>query len=463
MPFRIFYLFVCVLFVLSAVTALSETTAGQSETIDAPYLHTSETKAFPLHEVSAFEVNQQDLTRGQSTWCSDDPSTAVTRYPEVKSSKPLYGSVIFSTKPYLERRNEKLFYYVIDESTSPGAGYDILYFDMNRDGDLTNDRPSRKMSDPPKGATVQWQVKEQIFFDYIPVPIDSDSGDAIKAFNVLPRLVRYGEESSSNLSFLCPVARKGEIVIGNRAYQVILGQPYLIVGRWDLPSINMSLIRQGPEGYRVYWWGGDQLDAIHRIDDIYYTFSCTPDGKEFRVHTYNGDLGEFKLGKIDPNDVNVGMSGSLTSPYGSVAIGPVDSSGFPNKASSYTIPVGDYYPNYMTFNLGDISVDVSENYHSEGKPVDRCGRPFVYGIKIRKDKPFIMDFSNPPAVMFASPRKNRVYKAGDKIRVEAVLIDPVLDIMYRGMRDAQNKKIDVAVTITDSTGKTVNTGIMPFG
>ena len=35
--------------------------------------------------------------------------------------------------------------------------------------------------------------------------------------------------------------------------------------------------------------------------------------------------------------------------------------------------------------------------------VDR--ESWVHGIKIRKDKPFVWDFSTPPDVMFAGPAK----------------------------------------------------------
>ncbi len=104
-------------------------------------------------------------------------------------------------------------------------------------------------------------------------------------------------------------------------------------------------------------------------------------------------------------------------------------------------------------------------------------------MQIGKDKPFVLDFSNKPDVMFASPAKESVYKPGDEVEVKAVLIDPVLDIMIRGLTDTrqkvkedrqgdpagkkgtseQDKSLDPVVTITDSAGKNVAEGTMPFG
>jgi hypothetical protein len=106
----------------------------------------------------------------------------------------------------------------------------------------------------------------------------------------------------------------------------------------------------------------------------------------------------------------------------------------------------------------------------------------VYAIQIRKDKPFVLDFSNKPEVVFASPAKDQTLKPGDTMRVAAVLTDPGLDIMIRGVNDTGRKQkevyklaegkehsyerplaLDPKVTITNSSGKQVAEGKMPFG
>jgi hypothetical protein len=101
---------------------------------------------------------------------------------------------------------------------------------------------------------------------------------------------------------------------------------------------------------------------------------------------------------------------------------------------SCEVPVGDYLPNSLHVEFGRLQMFISDNYHSDGKPRDRSGRPPVYGVHVRKDKPFVLDFSNKPEVLFASPAKAQRLKPGDNLEVKAVLVDPVLDIMSASWR-----------------------------
>ena len=141
--------------------------------------------------------------------------------------------------------------------------------------------------------------------------------------------------------------------------------------------------------------------------------------------------------------------------------------------------MGDYRPNYISIEYGRLSIAASHNYHSDGKPRDRGDRAAVYGITIRKDKPFALDFSNKPEVMFASPAKDQRVKLGESLEVKAVLIDPKLDMMIRGLDDTTRKRnkgpdgqplgyernlsLDPQVIITRTNGEKVAEGVMPFG
>jgi hypothetical protein len=108
-----------------------------------------------------------------------------------------------------------------------------------------------------------------------------------------------------------------------------------------------------------------------------------------------------------------------------------------------------------------------------------ANRPPVYGIAIRKDKPFVLDFSNQPDVMFTSPTNGERIKLGDTVLVSAVLVDPKLDIMIRRLEDTSRKQskgadgkplnyerylsLDPAVVVTRANGQKVAEGVMPFG
>ena len=85
-------------------------------------------------------------------------------------------------------------------------------------------------------------------------------------------------------------------------------------------------------------------------------------------------------------------------------------------------------------------------------------------------------------MLFASPAKDKTFRPGDEISVKAVLVDPVFDIMIRGLNDTTRKtketvklgdgktttydrelSLDPIVTISNAAGKKVAEGPMPFG
>ena len=91
----------------------------------------------------------------------------------------------------------------------------------------------------------------------------------------------------------------------------------------------------------------------------------------------------------------------------------------------------------------------------------------------------MLDFSNKPDVMFASPAKDQQVKLGESLEVKAVLVDPKLDMMIRNLDDTTRKQtkgpdgqplgyerqlsLDPQVTITRANGEKVAEGVMPFG
>ena len=112
------------------------------------------------------------------------------------------------------------------------------------------------------------------------------------------------------------------------------------------------------------------------------------------------------------------------------------------------------------------------------------GKEIVYGMQVRADKPYVLDFSNDPMVIFDQPPKSHTsFARGSEIQFAAVLIDPELDIMIRGLDDTSvkvekefkdaegkvihtgqvNKSLDPKVVITRANGQVVAEGVMPFG
>jgi hypothetical protein len=135
--------------------------------------------------------------------------------------------------------------------------------------------------------------------------------------------------------------------------------------------------------------------------------------------------------------------------------------------------VGDYYPAVLYVDLGHLRIMVSNNYHTNAQG-QRSLRAPVHGIAVRADKPYVLDFSHKPAVVFTEPAAGRPIKPGDAIRVKAVLIDPVLDVMVRRLNVTAPTSmgtaaagppvsLDPKVTIARANGEIVAEGVMPFG
>ncbi len=395
----------------------------------------TEPLVFNLQEISAFDVEKNLLgrfVRGQIAECKDQPIADVHAYPDFKSDKPLYGSVWFAGE-FGNKYSGIKYHFAIDESAGTGKGYDCFYFDLNRDLDLTNDKLCRSLQNPPDGAELDYEwIKQQTCFDYLHVNFNFGS-DGQRPLEIMPRLT-ISEKGYSTLAFVTTKAHKGEIELAGKNYTVYLGHNYILDGWFDHPSTTLLLIPKEDKNYRSSWWGSDQLRAIHKIGRTYYCFSANPAGDKLIAKPYDGDFGTFRIGSGWRFIFNKKMSGSLISKDKALAVGKGLERDWPKATQSCRLPVGDYLPAMLNITFGPLRIDISDNYHSDGMPRDRGDQPAVYGIKIRKNKPFVLNFSNKPDVIFASPAVDLRLKSGDKLDVKAVLVDPELDIMIRGLK-----------------------------
>ena len=121
----------------------------------------------------------------------------VKAYPELKSKKPLYGVIKFD-HDYLDPKSGVEYHFVIDESggTAPAEApsllgtlsralgnsesatvethntYDLLYFDRDRDLDLTNGPVLKPSASPPSAAIPTWSAMQKVVFDDLSIPFD---------------------------------------------------------------------------------------------------------------------------------------------------------------------------------------------------------------------------------------------------------------------------------------------------
>jgi hypothetical protein len=433
-----------------------------------------------LSQVRAFGLikDASDFGIGQRGECNDKPDPSVTAYPAMRSAKPIYGTVWVAGDP--ERTNSgRCLRFAIDESGSTGKGYDLLILDLDQDLNLTNDRSLKRLQENPQGLLKYTSTKEDICFETVGIFLPfGDQGE--RPLDVLPRLTITGEGYRS-FTLITTIAREGRMTLAGHRFDILLGHNYSLPGWFDRPDTALHLVPDGKPQMSV-WWGGKQLNATHKIGDTFYQFSATPLGDKLTVRPYTGPLGVLQVGAGGRSLAKVEMRGSIRSAETAVAVGGEMDGGWPKAAQSCSVPVGDYLPSLMTVTYGRLQIEISDNYHSDGLPRDTRNRPKTYGMQVRQDRPYTLDFSHPPAVLFASPAANQRVKLGDELMVKAVMIDPALDVMIRGLTDTSRRQkrqysagsggtrtdeedlsLDPNVVITRANGEKVAQGTMPFG
>ena len=223
--------------------------------------------------------------------------------------------------------------------------------------------------------------------------------------------------------------KQAQFTLANRPLKVILG---------DKPEREFYLYDTGT-GIGPYWWGSWSLHSYHKIEDEFIEFMLIENGTKIAARPYQGPLGTIKLGKGGRQLEKVEFNGSVrqkenvAAPIGTIKeywTGPV---------TECTIPVGDYTAYLMKVTYDNLAIDISNNYHTNAQGVD-SGTDVVYGMQVREDKPYVLDFSNEPMVVFDQPAAGQTtFSCGQEIKFAAVLIDPKLDIMIRGLDDTSVK------------------------
>ncbi len=420
--------------------------------------------AFDLKEISTFDVRDAEKSSfhfGAYVICETKRDAKAVRYPALQSDKPLYGS--FHVGASATELDAGYHYrFAMDESAGSGRGYDRMYIDMNRNGDLTDDGFCRPMKDVPTKALFEFgSDATQVCFETIKLQIVPGE-DPSERLEVMPRLLVLGDRWYAVLTTM--KARTGQIQIGEDRFTAVLGHSGAIPGRFDHPETGLFLFAaNGPsDSSLASWYGGDRLMAMHRVGDTYYRLAATPSGDKLFVWPYRGPFGTLELKAGERKVQNVSFSGTLGSK--DMAISLTDGLGGQNlsPSSSFRLPVGDYAPALLNVMYDTLNCLILRNRHADGLVGGRAQQgPAIYAIQIREGKPFVLDLSGKPQVVFASPARNHRLKPGEELDVKAVLVDPSLDVMFR--RIGRDDSFNPRVVIKRSNGEIVAEGVMPFG
>ena len=267
--------------------------------------------------------------------------------------------------------------------------------------------------------------------------------------------------------------KQAQITLANRPLKVILG---------DKPEREFYLY-DTDTGIGPYWWGSWSLHSYHKINDKFIEFMQVEDGTKIAARPYKGPLGTIMIGKGGRELEKVEFKGSVHQKDNVAAPIGIIKERFTEAVGECQIPVGDYTSYIMHVTYDNLDICISNNYHTNAQGVD-SGSDIVYGMQVREDKPYVLDFSNEPMVVFDQPSaRQTTFSRGREIKFAAVLIDPKLDIMIRGLEDTSvkvekeykdatgkvyrtlkvDKSLDPNVVIARADGEVIAEGVMPFG
>jgi hypothetical protein len=267
--------------------------------------------------------------------------------------------------------------------------------------------------------------------------------------------------------------KAGRIILANRPYKILLGEK---------PEREFY-IDDVETGVSPYWWGSWSLHSYQKIGDKFFEFMLIEDGKKIAARPYTGPVGIIMVGKGGRELEKVEFNGSVHQKESIAAPIGIVKEYWTGPVTECTIPMGDYTAYLMKVTYDNLSIDISNNYHTNAQG-QSGGKETVYGMQVRQDKPYVLDFSNEPMVVFDQPPASQTtFSRGQEIVFAAVLIDPKLDIMIRGLDDTsvkvdkeykdaegkvvqtvkEDKSLDPNVVIARADGEVVAKGVMPFG
>ena len=210
------------------------------------------------------------------------------------------------------------------DSSKGGKGYDRLYFDLNRDGDLTNDGPVK--ADSPSGFFFSGDGSSSLF-PLVAVEIEAGGTPLQYAFRFTVNDYTFGDAEMFSVALTSAAYREGEIELNGKTRHLLLAD-FDANGRFD---DRMEIGRTSETGGRIWRSAGDVLyiDGQDASTDELFDVESTMGGHR---HSLSGLLsieGGFYDVKVSPAGDELTLSAS------EVALGHVTNEIAPWRATVY--------------------------------------------------------------------------------------------------------------------------------
>ena len=221
--------------------------------------------------------------------------------------------------------------------------------------------------------------------------------------------------------------KQAQITLANRPFRIILG--FFPEREFYVYDIEKNfMFDNSSTSYNLH--------SYHNIDDELFEFMLIDGDTKIAARPYQGPLGTIKLGKGGRQLEKIGFRGSLFMKGGISAPIETMQGNWPGPVEQCRIPVGDYtlgmFPClHVTYDNLYFSIS---NYSKARRRYSE--KNIIYPIQVRQDKPYVLDFSNEPKIIFSRPSMSKTtFSRGDEIRFSASLIDPKLDIRIDSLHD----------------------------
>ena len=474
-----------------------------------------------LAQADRFTAMPNPMIGGSTVMVSQNRFKEVRAYPQLNSKRPLYGQLLLSGDP-AKRTAAKTFYFVLDESapraeadekadksaqgkagkTAEKAGemkglrplmkirpkpldfsrYDRLYFDSDGCGDLTHDAPIALMEKVPAGLE-RFGVSR--VFETVSLSLGEGGEGEAKAVRLMPMMSAWG---GGEITFLPATEFFGRIRLGPQVFNVTLIPTLGKIGRLDEATTPLYVNPIGVSRWTSSAPQPDQLGTVREVNGEYYKITATPAGDQLTVRPYPGERGVFEVRKGNRNipDTELGVSGQFGSKDGMFFLGRVPAHAAiaaekgPTRAKYY-LPAGEYQPWRLLVDFGPLSLQLRMD---NMPPSDPARKADANAIVIRKDKPYVLDFSAKPQIVFLDLPKTKQWHPGDAVRIQSrMIVDPEKRLYlvslndktktvvqsgrrlpnFRGIVPSKYAAIEPTLVITDAAGKTVASGAMRLG